>query len=191
MTFVEFAFDKETLKKYSTLTIIAGVLMMIVGAVGIFMPTIMSLVVVTFLGWLFLISAGVQGYITYKTYRKSFSAWLKPVLSLVLGLLFFIFPMEGVAAVAILLAAYLLIDAFASFGFAMDYKPHKGWWILIVNAVLSVVLAVLIMIGWPVSSLLWVGLFAAVSLFFDGVALLTMGISARKLVKEDENRGEK
>ncbi len=188
MAFVQLLFDKDTLKRFSTQTIVAGVLMMIVGAVGIFAPSLMSLVVVTFLGWLFLVSAAVQGYITWKSYRKSFSAWLKPVLSLVTGVLFFAFPFESVAAVAILLSAYLLIDAFASFGFAMDYRPNSGWWLLIVNALLSIVLAVLILIGWPASSLMWVGLFAAVSLFFDGVALLSMGIGARKLAKEDESK---
>ena len=186
MVFMEMVFDKETLKKFSTQTIIAGVLMLIVGAVGIFAPTIMSLVVVTFLGWLFLISAAVQGYIVYKTYNRSFSAWLKPVLSLIVGLLLFIYPIEGVAAIGLLLAAYLLVDAYSSFGFAMDYRPNQWWWILIVNALLSIVLAVLIMLGWPVSSLFWVGLYAAVSLFFDGVALVALGMGARKLAKEDK-----
>ena len=179
-------FDKETVKKFSTQTIAAGVLMLIVGAVGVFAPTIMSLVVVTFLGWLFLVSAVVQGYITFKTYRKSFSAWLKPVLSLIVGLLFFVYPIEGIAAIGLLLATYLLIDAFSSFGFAMDYKPNSGWWMLIVNALVSILLAVFIMIGWPVSSIYWVGLYAAVSLFFDGVALVTLGVGARKLINEEK-----
>jgi uncharacterized membrane protein HdeD (DUF308 family) len=184
MMFMEMVFDKETLKKFSTQTIVAGVLMLIVGAVGIFAPTIMSLVVVTFLGWLFLVSAAVQGYIVYKTYKRSFSAWLKPILSLIVGILFFAYPVEGVAAIGLLLAAYLLVDAYSSFGFAMDYRPNSGWWILIVNALLSIVLAVLIMLGWPLSSLFWVGLYAAVSLFFDGVALVVLGMGARKLAKD-------
>ncbi len=188
MTFVRFAFDEQTLKKFSTQTIVAGVLMLLVGGAGIFMPQIMSLVVVTFLGWLFVTSAAVQGYITYKTYRKSFSAWLKPILSLITGLLFFFFPLEGVAAVAVLLAAYLLVDAYSSFGFSMDYRPNSGWWLLIVNALVSILLAVLIILGWPASSLLWVGLFAAVSLFFDGVALVAMGIGARDLAKKDKSK---
>jgi uncharacterized membrane protein HdeD (DUF308 family) len=188
MTFINLVFDKETLKKFSTQTIIAGVLMLLVGAVGMFAPSVMSFVVVTFLGWLFMLSAVIQGYIVYKTYRKSFSAWLKPVLSLITALLFFFFPIEGIAAVAMLLAAYLLVDAYSSFGFAMDYKPNSGWLLLIVNALLSILLAVLIVMGWPASSLFWVGLFAAVSLFFDGVALVAMGLGARKLVKEDEKK---
>jgi len=184
MTSVSMFFDKETLQKFSTHTIIAGILMLIVGGLGMFAPAIMSLVVVTLLGWLFITSAIVQGYITYKTYRKSFSAWLKPTLSFITGILFFIFPIQGIAVAAVMLSVYLLIDAFSSFGFAMDYKPNSLWWIHIVNAIISIILAILIMMGWPVSSLFWVGLYAAISLFFDGVALVSMGIGAKRLAKE-------
>ncbi len=185
MTSVTMMFDKETLRRFSTLTLVSGILMMAVGAVGLFAPGVMSLTVVFLLGWLFMLSAVIQGYLTYKTFRNSFSAWLKPVLSFVTGLLFMIFPVEGVAVAAILLAAYLLIDAFSSFGFAMDYKPHKWWWLHIVNALLSLGLAVLILINWPLSSFLWVGLYAAVSLLFDGVVLTGLGIAAKKAAKED------
>ena len=186
MTSISMFFDKETLQKFSTQTIIAGVLMLIVGGLGIFAPTVMSLVVVTMLGWLFITSAVIQGYITFKTYRRSFSAWLKPALSFITGILFFIFPVQGIAVAAVMLAAYLLVDAFSSFGFAMDYKPNSWWWIHIVNAIISIVLAILIMMGWPVSSLFWVGLYAAISLFFDGVALVSMGIGAKRLAKESK-----
>jgi uncharacterized membrane protein HdeD (DUF308 family) len=179
-------FDKETLQRFSTLTILSGVLMLIVGGIGIFAPGIMSLTVVLLLGWLFMTSAIIQGYVTYKTYRKSFSAWLKPTLSFITGMLFLVFPVEGVAVAAILLAAYLLVDAFSSFGFAMDYKPHQWWWLHIVNALLSIGLAILILIGWPVSSFLWVGLYAAISLAFDGVVLLGLGIGAKKMAKEEK-----
>ncbi len=186
MTTLSAFFDKETLKKFSTQTIIAGILMLIVGSIGIFAPGIMSLTVVMLLGWLFITSAIVQGYITYKTYSRSFSAWLKPTLSFITGMLFLIFPVEGVAVAAILLAAYLLVDAFSSFGFAMDYKPHKWWWMHIVNALVSIVLAILILIGWPMTSFLWVGLYAAISLTFDGVVLFALGIGAKKMAKEEK-----
>jgi uncharacterized membrane protein HdeD (DUF308 family) len=185
MTIVGRIFDKETLEKFSTQTIVAGIVMLLVGIVGMLAPGLMSLVVVSLLGWMFIISGIVQGYITYKSYKGSFSAWLKPTLSFITGMLFFIFPVQGVAVAAVMLSAYLLVDAFSSFGFGMEYKPHSGWWIHLVNAAISVVLAVLVMSGWPASSLYWVGLFAAISLFFDGVALLSMGIAAKRLNKEE------
>jgi len=185
MTIVGRIFDNETLTKFSTQTIVAGILMLIVGAVGIFAPTLMSLVVVTLLGWLFISSAIIQGYITFKTYRGSFSAWLKPTLSFITGILFFVYPVEGIAVAAVMLSVYLLVDAFSSFGFAMEYRPKEWWWVHIINAVISIVLAVLVMSGWPMSSLYWVGLYAAISLFFDGVALVSMGTAAKRLQNKE------
>ena len=183
MLFMNMVIDKETIKQFSTQTIIAGIIMIMIGAIGIIAPAIMSLVVVTLFAWLFLASAAVQGYITYKTYNKSFSAWLKPVLSLIVGILLFAYPVEGIAATALLLSFYLLMDAFSSFGFAIEYKPNRGWWILIVNALISLLLALLILAGWPVSSIFWVGLYAGVSLLFDGIGLFVLGIGAKKLIK--------
>ncbi len=110
-----FRFDPDTLKKFSRHTIVAGVIMSLVGLTGIIAPQIMSLVVVSFMAWLFLFAALVQGYATYKSYRGSFTAWLKPAMMLIASLLLLFFPLEGVAAVGMLLAAYLLVDAYANF----------------------------------------------------------------------------
>ncbi|WP_456451294.1 HdeD family acid-resistance protein [Hydrogenimonas sp.] len=186
MTFVgRFEFDKETLKKYSTQTVVAGVLMAILGLVGVMAPSLMSLVVVNFLAWLFLFSAIVQGYTVYKSYSGSVGAWLKPVMSLIAALLLLFFPVEGVAAVGIMLAAYLLVDAYSSFAFAWQYRPNKGWVLMLFNGLMSVVLAVILLAGWPFSSLVLVGLFVGISLFFDGVALIGMGLGAKKLTEEE------
>jgi len=194
MTFITFRFDKETLKKFSKHTLIAGVLMALIGLIGVFAPSLMSLVVVNFLAWLFLFSAFVQGYVTYKSYSGSFSAWLKPVMSLIAAMLLLFFPVEGVAAVGMLLAAYLLVDAFSSIGFGLDYRPNKGWWMMILNGILSIVLAVILLAGWPFSSIILVGLFVGISLFFDGVALIAFGLGAKKLtddeIKKEKKEGE-
>ncbi len=194
MILYRIGFDPKTLKKFSNYTIGAGVAMALIGLMGIFVPQLMSLVVVNFLAWLFLFSAIVQGYATYKSYKGSFSAWFKPVLSLIAALLLLFFPVEGVAAVGMLLAAYLLMDAFSSFAFGWEYRPNKGWWIALVNGLLSLVLALVLLAGWPFSSIVLVGLFAGISLFFDGIALIVIGTSAKKITEEsgenDENRRE-
>jgi len=192
MTIVGRMFDKEILRKYGTQTIVAGVLMSLLGLVGIFAPTLMSLVVVNFVAWLFLFSAIVQGTITWKSYRNSFSAWLKPAISLIAAILLLFFPFEGVAAVGIMLAAYLLVDAYSSLTFGWEYRPNKGWWLMILNGILSIVLAIIFMIGWPFSSIVLVGLFVGISLFFDGVALVAFGLGAKRIsdeeIEKDQNK---
>ncbi len=180
MQTIQFKFDKETLKKFSNYGIAAGIVMMLLGLGGIVLPPMMSLAVVTFMAWLFIFSAFVQGYNTYKNYRKSVSAWLKVILSLVSGFLFLFFPIEGVAVTGMLLAVYLMIDAYSSISFSFEYKPHKGWWVMLLNGVFSLILSFILIAGWPFSSVVLVGLFVGVSLFFDGVSLLIFAINAKK-----------
>ncbi|WP_353661554.1 HdeD family acid-resistance protein [Hydrogenimonas sp. SS33] len=191
MTLVgRFQFDKETLKKYSNQTIFAGILMMVLGLVGVFAPTLMSVVTVYFLAWLFLFSGIVQGYNTWKSYNGHLGAWLKPTISIITAFLLMFFPLPGVAATAILLVVYLLMDAYSSLTLGWQYRPNKGWWLMLVNGILSIVLAIILLIGWPVSSLVLVGLFVGISLFFDGAALVGMGLGARK-IGEDEIKEQK
>ncbi len=176
-----FHFDPETIKRFSRQTLIAGGIMAVIGFLGLIFPPLMSLMVVGIMAWLFLLSAVVQGYITFHSYRKSLSAWLKPVMLLIAALLLLFFPGGGIAAVGMMLAAYLLVDAFSSITFAWSYRPHRGWWMMLINGLASLLLAGILLVGWPFSSMVTVGLLVGVSLLFDGLALLVIGFYARRL----------
>jgi len=82
---------------------------------------------------------------------------------------------QGVATLGLLFSFYFLMDAFSSFGLAFSLKPQKVWVFWLINAISSLILGVLFIIGWPLSSLYLVGLFVGISLLFDGIALLAGG----------------
>ncbi len=176
-----FNFDPEILKRFSRQTLIAGGIMAVIGLIGLIFPPLMSLMVIGIMAWLFLLSAVVQGYITFHSYRRSLSAWLKPVMLLIGALLLLFFPGGGIAAVGMMLAAYLLVDAFSSITFAWSYRPHRGWWIMLINGLASLLLAGILLAGWPFSSMVTVGLLIGVSLLFDGLTLISFGYFARQL----------
>jgi len=96
------------------------------------------------------------------------------------------YPMQGIAALGLLFAIYFFTDAFAGFGLAFSMKPQKMWWLWLVNAVTSLVLGVIFIVGWPFSSLFMVGLLVGISLLFDGVALLSGGIFLDEIDKEEK-----
>lgn len=106
--------------------------------------------------------------------------WLKPVVLVIIGSAMLFYPAGGVAGVGLLLAVYLLMDAFSSFVLAQAVYPAKGWGMMSINGVASLLLATLFMAGWPETSFWLVGLFVAVSLLFDGWALLFIGWTLRK-----------
>jgi uncharacterized membrane protein HdeD (DUF308 family) len=174
------SFDPDILKNFSTIALVMGGLLLVLGAAGIFAPMVFSLVASVFFGWLMIIAGLAAGYYTYKGYKASFMGWLKPVLLVITGGMILINPVAGVAALALLLTFYLLMDAFSSFGLASALYPGGGWGWMVLNGLLSVVLAALLLAGWPETSPFLVGIYIGISLLFDGAALLAIGLATRK-----------
>ncbi len=183
---INYPYEKDLLENFRKNSKIAGIIFLLLGAVGIFFPGIMSLATAIFVGWLLLFSGFLAAFHTYKTDKKDWLGWLKAFIFLVTGGLIIINPLPGVAALGIIFAVYFLMDSFASFALAFEMKPLKGWWIVLINGILSIILAFIFLIGWPFSSLWLVGLFVGISLLFDGVVLLSLSHYAKKIEEEDK-----
>ncbi len=168
-------------KRFGRYSIIVGFLLILLGSVGIVLPKLMSLETSLFIASLFLVGGIFWLSHSFKYSRKDWADWLKPVLLLVTGGFMMFYPMSGIAAIGLLLAVYLLLDAFGSFSFAssMGSVPGSGW--MMFNGVLSLILAMMFLIGWPATSMFLVGLYVAISLFFDGVVLVYIGWNQRHL----------
>jgi uncharacterized membrane protein HdeD (DUF308 family) len=143
----------------------------------------MSLTTAIFYGWLLLLGSIIMGMHTWQTNRSDWLGWLKTVILFLTGAFVIFDPIAGVAALGIILAMYFFMDAFASFSLAFELKPAKWWWMSLLNAVLSVILGTYLVLSWPLGSLFLVGLFVSISLFFDGLALIAFGKSAKDAEK--------
>lgn len=163
----------DNFKKYAK---ISGILFIILGIAGIFFPYFMSYTTLAFVSYLMLF-AGISGaWLTMASNKKDWAGWLKSFLLIVVSLLMLFYPMQGIAALGLLLAIYFFTDAFAGFGLAFSLKPQKIWLMWLFNAITSLVLGVIFLIDWPFSSLFMVGLLVGISLLFDGIALLSGGL---------------
>ena len=171
----------DSFKKYAT---ISGVMFIILGIAGIIFPSFMSFTALAFVSYLMLFAGVSSAWLTWMSNRENWSGWLKSFLLIIVALLMLFYPMEGIAALGLLFAIYFFTDAFAGFGLAFSLKPQKVWWLWLFNALTSLALGVIFMVGWPFSSLMMVGLLVGVSLLFDGVALLSGGIFLQN--EEDE-----
>ncbi len=171
----------DSFKKYAT---ISGIMFIILGIAGIIFPSFMSFTALAFVSYLMLFAGVSSAWLTWMSNRENWSGWLKSFLLIIVALLMLFYPMEGIAALGLLFAIYFFTDAFAGFGLAFSLKPQKVWWLWLFNALTSLALGVIFMVGWPFSSLMMVGLLVGVSLLFDGVALLSGGIFLQN--EEDE-----
>ena len=160
-------------KKYAK---ISGTIFILLGAAGIFFPTFMTMTTLAFVSYLMLFAGFFAGWMTWTSNRHDWAGWLKSVLLIMVAIFMIFYPMQGVATLGLLLAIYFFMDAFAEFGLAFSLRPQKVWILWLLNAITSLALGVIFIVGWPFSSLYLVGLFVGISLFFDGVALLTGGV---------------
>ncbi len=159
--------------------LIAGVLMLIIGALGVVVPQVLSFTLSLLVGALLIAAGLVSLYLTWYGYQRSLLAWFKPVILLGVGLLIAFHPVAGPAAIGLVLILYFLLSAFAGISLALALKPLPGWGWLLFSGLVSAVLALIFIAGWPFEARWLVGLFVGINLIFDGISLLMVGLAAR------------
>lgn len=173
--------NQEVLKKFGKYSMVTGFLLIIVGVTGAVVPQMMSVETAIFIAFLMLVGGSFWALHTFQYARNSVMDWLKPILLIIVGGMVLFSPEQGVAALGLFLSFYLMMDAFGSFSIAQAHYPAKGWGWMFTNGIMSVLLSILFLIGWPQTSLWLVGLFVAISLFFDGLALVIIGWTAKDI----------
>jgi len=174
----------DNFKKYAT---ISGSLFILLGVIGIIFPQFMSLTTLLFVSYLMLFAGLASGWMTWISNKEDWAGWLKSFLLVLVALFILFYPLQGVATLGLLFSIYFFMDAFSSFGLAFSLKPQKVWWIWLFNALTSLLLGAIFVIGWPFSSLFMVGIFVGVSLLFDGIALIAGGQFIERIENESDN----
>jgi uncharacterized membrane protein HdeD (DUF308 family) len=161
--------------------ITTSVVLILIGIVGIALPSFLSTAIALFAGWLLLFAGSISMFVTWHGFRERWVAWLKPFVLVAVGLLILLNPVAGTAALGLMLAIYFLFDGFAGVGSAWELRPQRGWGWLMFNGAASLVLALIFILGWPFGSAWLVGMFIGISLLIDGVSLLMFCLAARPL----------
>ena len=177
----KYPMEEELFEKFSKYSKIAGIVFIILGAVGIIEPVFMTMATVTFVAWLMMFAGFIAGYFTYVSDKSDYLGWLKSFVLIAISALMIFYPMSGVGTVGLLLAIYFFMDSFAGFSLAMNMRPAKGWIWWFINAIFSMLIGILFIVGWPFTSLYLIGLLVGFSLFFDGFALLITGSIFKKM----------
>ena len=178
--------DGQLLTKFSKHATIAGIVMVILGILAIVYPFAGSLFTVVFIAWLMIFGGLMAAFATAKTNPGDWLGWFKAFILVLTGALMIFKPGVGIQAVGLILAIYFLLDTFAGFAMGSMMRPAKGWWLWTLNGVFSLILAIIFLSSWiNVVETAWlIGIFVGISLLFDGIVLLFMGSSFKKLSQE-------
>jgi uncharacterized membrane protein HdeD (DUF308 family) len=131
--------------------------------------------------WL-LLAGGVAAFVDAWQRRGHDGFWastITGVLNLSAGLLILWQPAASILALTMLVAVFLLVGGLMRLAAAMAGRvPGTGW--LALHGLVDVVLAILIVVTLPTSSLYVLGTLLSVSLLVDGMALIVVGAAAHR-----------
>ncbi len=161
--------------------ICAGVLL-VLGLLAIVLPQVATLATVLFIGWLLLI-AGIGGIYVAVQGRGVFnwrSMGLLFLLTTIAGLIMVVRPDAGMRVLTAILAALFLLEGIVYTAVGVQFRQvFPAWKWMVASGVISLLLALSILFGWPASSTIVIGLLVGINFLSSGASLLMLGYAIR------------
>jgi uncharacterized membrane protein HdeD (DUF308 family) len=164
--------------------LIEGILFVVLGIAAMIVPTLASLAVTIFLGWMFL-SCGVAGIALSLWARQMPGFWwslLSALLALGAGIILLARPAQGTLTLTIVVGAYFLAEGVFTIMYALEHRRElsERWSWLLTTGILDLILGGLIIAALPGSALWAIGFLVGVNMVLGGAALIGMALAARK-----------
>jgi uncharacterized membrane protein HdeD (DUF308 family) len=159
-----------------------AIVQVVAGCIAIAVPVVASLAAVGIFGALLLITAVMQLAHALKVRVWPRSAWygLGGVLYAIAGLLVIAYPLHGALTLTVLIAVLLVADGALRIVFGAIVRPVVGWGWLVAAGFCSIVVGVVLLLGWPATALWATGLLLGVNLIFSGVMNATVAFGSRR-----------
>jgi uncharacterized membrane protein HdeD (DUF308 family) len=180
------SFDKTSFSKNWGWFLAWGVLLLSLGCVAIGAVVMTTLFSVMILGALFICGGSIIVIDSFHFWRGKGKPFF---MNLIMGLLYFAFgvmlvinPLVGAATLTILLSILFILIGLSRVIYATTMRfPQWGW--LLMSGIMSLVLGIMIWVGWPQSSLFIIGIFVGIDLIFGGWAYIMAAFMARSINK--------
>lgn len=159
-----------------------GVVYLIAGIIALG-SVVTATVVSVFLVGIMMIVAGIGeviGAFQIKTWGR-FLLWvLVGVLYIVAGFVTFENPVLAAALLTFILGISLLASGIIRLFLAFSVKQEQSWIWVALSALITVVLGLMILARWPVSSLYVLGLFLGIDLVMAGAGWIGLGLGLKR-----------
>lgn len=185
------------IKKATNWVILLSILLILLGTLAIFSPMFASAFFVSMIGWIALAS-GITMIIQSFRSQPVRGFWLTLIVGVFYSLagLFIIFNILKAAAVLTLSFGILFIaEGIVTIVMAFVNRVGRSMsWLVVLNGIVTLILGILVINGWPSSTIWFIGLYVGISILFSGVSLLAASLAARKIVQseasDDTSMGE-
>jgi len=178
---------RQALRTHWRLFLAQGVIMVILGIVAIAWPAIATVAVDIYVGWLLLISGGVGLVALFSVQDVPAFLWtlLTAALLLVVGILLLWKPAQGAVSLTLVLTAFFIAEGIFQIAASISYRVSipDAWRWMLASGIADLILAALIIMGWP-NTVRWaLGLIVGVNLVTSGLAAIMIAVAGRRVVK--------
>jgi uncharacterized membrane protein HdeD (DUF308 family) len=178
---------KDTVRLHWQLFLAQGVIMVILGILAVIWPQISTIAVDVYVGWLFLLSGIVGLAIMFLAQNVQAFLWmlLTAALSLFVGIVLLWHPVEGAASLTLVLIAFFIVEGVFQIVASLSYRdifPSQWGWML-ASGIVDLILAALIIKGWPSTATWALGLIVGINLVTSGAAITMVALAAKNLVE--------
>lgn len=164
-------------------SIALSVLMILTGVLAIMIPPVAGIAVLVVVAWLLMFSGAAHLLFAWHTRTAGGMVWelLLGILYILVGVYALLNPVAGLASLTLVLAIYLFMEAVLELILSFRLRrPGSNW--LLIDGIITLILAVLIWRSWPSSSEWVIGTLVGISILFSGAARLSLSLAARRAV---------
>jgi len=178
---------KDAVHLHWQLFLTQGVIMVILGVLAVIWPQISTIAVDVYVGWLFLLSGivGLASMFLAQNVQAFLWMLLTAALSLFVGIVLLWHPVEGAASLTLVLIAFFIVEGVFQIVASLSYRdifPGQWGWML-ASGIVDLILAALIIKGWPSTATWALGLIVGINLITSGAAITMVALAGKALVQ--------
>lgn len=157
------------------LVIALGMLMIFCGLVAIGSPFMMGAMMTTIIGIMLVIGGLSEVVIAFSNgWKEGLPVFLAGILTIIAGAVVFGNPLLASALFTFLMVGYFISEGVLRCMNAFKFKPAQGWGLILCSGIISILLGIMLMRGWPISGMMAIGVFAGLRLLIGGINMLTV-----------------
>jgi uncharacterized membrane protein HdeD (DUF308 family) len=168
----------DMVRQASTLSIVWGVLLIVLGMAAVGSPFLAAVAVNVAIAWLIVLAGAIHLILAFRAHGAGSMIWklLVGVAYVCFGVYLILHPVLAVASLTLVLASLFLIEGVLNI---ILFAKMRSMWLLI-DGIITILLGLMIYMQWPSSSGWAIGTLVGISMIFSGVARVMMSLAARK-----------
>jgi len=166
-------------------SIALSILLIIAGLFALLVPFTSGVAITLIFGWLMIVSGITHFVFAFKTHTTGGLIWelLIGAIYVFTGVYLILHPIDALFALTLILSCYLFFEAIVEFIQYFQLRPRHGAGWLIVDGIITLILAIMISRSWPASSVWVIGTLVGISMIFSGFSRLMLSLAAKRVLK--------